>query len=385
MSRLPGATGLLAATIFLQLVGAVQADVPAPPAVEGRSYILVDFQTGKVLAKQNEHERVEPASITKLMTAYVAFRALKSGQVKLTDEAFISERAWREGGAASGGSATFLPLNSRVPIEILLQGMIIQSGNDASMALAEHLGGSEEGFADLMNQYAKELGMTGTHYTNSPGLPHPEHYTTAADVAILGRAIIREFPEYYRWYSQKDFTYNGIKQGNRNLLLYRDPTVDGLKTGHTESAGYCLVSSAKRNDMRLIAVVMGTSSPDARAKASLELLNYGFRAYETRRLYQAGSQLAEARVWKGNVEKAGLGLREDIWVTLPRGSLPQVQAGMQAPKDIIAPVDAAAEVGRLRLTLSGESLADAPLFALTPVTEGSWWRQAADTVLLWFE
>lgn len=382
MMRLPGAMGLLAVAIFSALANAA---APPPPAVEARSHVLVDFQSGKVLAAGNENQRVEPASITKLMTAYAVFRALKSGSAKLTDEAFISERAWRTGGAASGGSATFLPLNSRVPIEVLLKGMIIQSGNDASIALAEHIGGSEEAFADQMNQYARELGMTGTHYTNSPGLPDPEHYTTAADIAILARAMIREFPDYYRWYSEKDFTYNGIKQGNRNLLLYRDPTVDGIKTGHTESAGYCLASSAKRNDMRLIAVVMGTKSPDARAKASLELLNWGFRAWESKRLYEKGAQLAEARVWKGTIEKTGLGLKDEIWVTVPRGSLPQIQAAVQAPRDIVAPVDAAAEIGRLQLTLGGEKLADAPLVALTPVEEGSLWRQAVDTVLLWFE
>jgi D-alanyl-D-alanine carboxypeptidase (penicillin-binding protein 5/6) len=353
--------------------------------VEARSHILIDFQTGKVLAAGNENQRVEPASITKLMTAYAVFRGLKSGQVKLTDDAFISERAWRTGGAASGGSATFLPLNSRVPVEVLLKGMIIQSGNDASIALAEHLSGSEDAFADQMNQYARELGMTGTHYTNSPGLPDPEHYTTAADIAVLARAMIREFPEHYRWYSEKDFTYNGIKQGNRNLLLYRDPTVDGIKTGHTESAGYCLASSAKRNDMRLIAVVMGTKSPDARAKASLELLNWGFRAWESKRLYEKGAQLAEARVWKGDAEKTGLGLKDDVWVLVPRGSLPQIQAAVQAPRDIVAPVSASAELGRLQLTLGGEKIADAPLVALTPIAEGSLWRQAVDTVLLWFE
>jgi D-alanyl-D-alanine carboxypeptidase (penicillin-binding protein 5/6) len=380
--RLPGAIGLLAAAIFSQ---AASAAAPPPPAVEARSHILIDFQTGKVLAAGNENQRVEPASITKLMTAYAVFRGLKSGQVKLTDDAFISERAWRTGGAASGGSATFLPLNSRVPVEVLLKGMIIQSGNDASIALAEHLSGSEDAFADQMNQYARELGMTGTHYTNSPGLPDPEHYTTAADIAVLARAMIREFPEHYRWYSEKDFTYNGIKQGNRNLLLYRDPTVDGIKTGHTESAGYCLASSAKRNDMRLIAVVMGTKSPDARAKASLELLNWGFRAWESKRLYEKGAQLAEARVWKGDAEKTGLGLKDDVWVLVPRGSLPQIQAAVQAPRDIVAPVSASAELGRLQLTLGGEKIADAPLVALTPIAEGSLWRQAVDTVLLWFE
>jgi D-alanyl-D-alanine carboxypeptidase (penicillin-binding protein 5/6) len=361
------------------------AAVPPPPAIEAKAHILIDFRTGKVLAAANEHTRMEPASLTKLMTAYTVYKALQEGAISMTDQVRVSEHAWRTGGAGSGGSTTMLPIDSSAPMEVMLKGMIIQSGNDASIALAEHISGSEEAFADQMNQYARELGMTGTHYTNSPGLPDPEHYTTAADIAMLARAVIREFPEYYRWYSEKDFTYNGIKQGNRNLLLYRDPTVDGIKTGHTESAGYCLASSAKRNDMRLIAVVMGTSSPDARAKASLELLNWGFRAWESKRLYEKGAQLAEARVWKGTVEKTGLGLRDEIWVTVPRGSLPQVQATVQSPRDITAPVGSTAEIGRLKLTLGGETLADAPLIALAPVEEGSLWRQAVDTVLLWFE
>lgn len=227
--------------------------------------------------------------------------------------------------------------------------------------------------------------MNDTHYMNSPGLPDPEHYTSAVDVAILGRAIIREFPEYYAWFSEKDFVFNGIKQGNRNLLLYRDPTVDGIKTGHTKSAGYCLAASAKRGDMRMIAVVMGTESPDARAKASLELLNYGFRYYDTKRLYQTGKPVAEARVWKGAAETVGLGVPQDLWVTVPRGSLEQIKASTEAPRDLVAPLDPKAPVGKLKVTLGGEPLLESPLVPLAAVAEGTLWRRAVDTVLLWFE
>lgn len=382
MSKLPRAAGVL---LFFLVAALAEAAVQPPPAIAARSYVLIDFHTGKVLAAENEHQRVEPASLTKLMTAYAAFRALKDGQIKLTDEVFVSEHAWRTGGAASGGSATFLPLNSTASVEVMLKGMIIQSGNDASIALAEHLGGSEAAFSDIMNRYARELGMTDSNFTNSAGLPDPQHYTSAADVAILGRAIIAEFPEYYRWYSEKDYTFNGIKQGNRNLLLYRDPTVDGIKTGHTKSAGYCLASSAQRGGMRLIAVVMGTASEEARARASAELLNYGFRFYETRRLQEAGAPVAQSRVWKGTAENVPLGLASDLWVTFPRGKAEELRTEAEAPRDLVAPITAGAPLGRLRISVGDEVLSETPLVALAAVAEGSLWRQAVDTVLLWFE
>lgn len=383
----PGAIGLLSLLFFCALAGAAAPPVqaPPPPAIAAKAYILIDFNTGKVLAAQNEHERVEPASLTKLMTAYAVFKALEQNKVKLTDSVFVSERAWREGGAGSAGSTTFLPVNSTAPLEALLKGMIIQSGNDASIALAEHLSGSEEAFSDLMNRHARELGLNDTHYVNSTGLPDPNHYTSAADVATLARATIGEFPGYYRWYSEKNFTFNGIKQGNRNLLLYRDPTVDGIKTGHTQSAGFCLASSAKRGDMRLIAVVMGTASADARAKASLELLNYGFRFFETHRLYEAGKPVTEARVWKGVAEKVALGVPADLWVTIPRGAMDQIKATTEAPRDLVAPVATGTSAGRLSISLAGQPLAQTPLVPLTAVAKGSLWRQLVDTVLLWFE
>jgi D-alanyl-D-alanine carboxypeptidase (penicillin-binding protein 5/6) len=382
MKTASGAIGLLALCLFAL---SAPAAVPPPPAIEAKSFALIDFNTGKVLAAQNERQRLEPASLTKLMTAYAVYKALAAGSVQLTDPVYVSEHAWRTGGAGSGGSTTMLPINSAAPLEVMLRGMIIQSGNDASIALAEHLSGSEEAFSDLMNRHAKELGMADTHFVNSTGLPHPEHYTSAADIATLSRAIIAEFPEHYAWYKEKEYVFNGIKQGNRNLLLYRDPTVDGIKTGHTQAAGYCLAASAKRGDMRLISVVMAMADEQARAKASQELLNYGFRFFETRRLYQAGEQISEARVWKGTAETVGLGIAEDLWLTAPRGSFEQLSSQPEAPRDLVAPLVAGQPVGRLLVSLGGESLAEAPLVPLAAVPAGSLWRQGVDSVLLWLE
>lgn len=382
MRTLPGAARLLVLFLFPLLA---LAEVPPPPTLEAKAWVLVDFQTGKVLAAQNEHARVEPASITKLMTAYAVYKALAEGAAKLTDPVQVSEHAWRTGGAGSGGSTTMLPINSSAPLEVMLNGMIIQSGNDASIALAEHLSGSEPAFSDLMNRYAKALGMNDTHFVNATGLPDPEHYTSAADIATLSRALIAEFPDHYRLYAEKEYVFNGIRQGNRNLLLYRDPTVDGIKTGHTQSAGYCLAASAKRGDMRLVSVVMGMKSEDARARGSQELLNYGFRFFETRQFYQSGKPLSEARVWKGGAEKVQLGAAKDVWLTVPRGEADKVQVQTDAPRDLEAPLTTAAPVGRVRLTLGGQPLAEVPLVPLANVAEGSLWRQAVDTVLLWFE
>ncbi len=376
-------TFLFACLVAGPALAAVQ--VQPPPAIDAKAYVLVDFATGKVLAGQNENARLEPASITKLMTAYAVYKALEAGAVKLDDPVMVSENAWRTGGAGSGGSTTMLPINSSAPLEVMLKGMIIQSGNDASIALAEHLAGSEGAFADVMNRHAKELGLTNSNFMNATGLPDPSHYMSAADIAKLSRAIIAEFPQHYAWYKERDYVFNGIRQGNRNLLLYRDPSVDGLKTGHTSSAGYCLAASAKRGDMRLISVVMAMANEEARAKASAELLNYGFRFYETRQLYKAGQKVAEARVWKGAAEQVALGTAQELWVTLPRGSLDEVQASTEAPRDLIAPLDTATAVGRLKLTLAGKPLAEVPITPLADVAEGSLWRQAVDTVLLWFE
>ena len=373
-------TGLLAGLLLITINASAEIPVPSAPEISARGYILVDHNSGRVLASRNENERLDPASITKLMTAYAAFRALRDGQITLSEEIPISERAWR-----TQGSRMFIEVNTRVPVEDLMQGMIVQSGNDASVALAEYLAGSEAVFAELMNSYARELGMVNTQYRNATGLPAEGHYTTAADIALLASAIVREFPQYYGWYSQREYSYNGITQKNRNALLWRDPSVDGMKTGMTDAAGYCLVSSAQRDGMRLIAVVLGTKSPTARANDSQSLLNYGFRFFETRLLYTAGQPVTETRVWKGEAESAGLGVRQDIYVTIPRGTYDQLQAQLDLPDQVVAPVDTAQELGVLRVNLANERLFETNLFALNAVSTGSLWQQARDSVLLWFE
>lgn len=354
--------------------------IPAPPAISAKAYMLVDHASGQTLASLHENERLDPASITKLMTAYAVFRSIKSKRIGLEDPVTISDTAWR-----TGGSRSFVSLGSQVPVSVLLQGMIIQSGNDASVALAEHVAGSESAFADLMNQYAKELGMKDTSYRNATGLPDPAHYTTAADIIKVANAIIREFPEYYRWYSQKDFSWNGITQSNRNGLLWRDSTVDGMKTGHTDTAGYCLVSSALRDGMRLVAVVLGTDSPAARERDSHTLLNYGYRFWETKRILTAGQTLNESRVWKGEAELVNIGVKQDIWATLPRGSAEQLGSKLSLPVQLIAPLDTGVALGKVRISLGDKLIAEANLYPLKPVPTGSLWQQGRDTVLLWLE
>ncbi len=371
----------LAAGLLVNAVHAADPNqIPAPPALNAKAYLLVDHQSGRILASHNENERLDPASITKLMTAYAVFRSIRDERIGLEDPVLIGEAAWR-----TGGSRSFVDLGDRVPLSVLLQGMIIQSGNDASVALAEHVSGSESAFADLMNLYAKELGMTDTSYRNSTGLPDPEHYTTAADILKVANAIIREFPEYYRWYSQKDFTWNSITQSNRNGLLWRDTTVDGMKTGFTETAGYCLVSSALRDEMRLVAVVLGTDSPRARESESQTLLNYGYRFYETKLLLPAGKALSEARVWKGDQDTAGIGVNHDIWVTVPRGTGDGLKPVFTLPAQLIAPLDPTVELGRVRVSLADQTIAEAGLYPVAAVAEGSLWQQTRDSVLLWFE
>lgn len=354
--------------------------IPAPPAISAKAYILVDHTSGQTLASLRETERLDPASITKLMTAYVVFRSIKSKRIGLEDPVAISETAWR-----TGGSRSFIDLGSQVPVSVLLQGVIIQSGNDASVALAEHVAGSESAFAELMNQYAKELGMKDTSYRNATGLPDPDHYTTAADIIKVASAIIREFPEYYRWYSQKDFSWNGITQSNRNGLLWRDSTVDGMKTGFTDTAGYCLVSSALRDGMRLVAVVLNTDSPAARERDSHTLLNYGYRFWETKRILTAGQTLNESRVWKGDTELVNIGVNQDVWATLPRGSAAQISSKLTLPAQLIAPLDTSVSLGKVRVSLGSKPVAEADLYPLKAVPEGSLWQQGRDTVLLWLE
>ncbi len=366
--------------ILVPALLAAQVVTPAPPPLSARGYLLIDQQSGRVLASKAANERLEPASITKLMTAYAVFRALEAGQMELSDQVLVSEKAWR-----TPGSRMFIEVGTRVSVELLLQGMIVQSGNDASVALAEYVASSEEIFADLMNQLAAELGMTETHYVNSTGLPAEDHYTSAADIAKLAQAIITEYPEYYRWYSQKEFSYNDIKQPNRNSLLWRDPSVDGLKTGYTQAAGYCLASSAMRDGMRLIAVVLGNRSEETRARESQTLLNYGFRFFETRLLYPAGGAVTEARVWKGSRELTELGVKDDFYVTVPKGSYDQLEAAVDVPARLMAPLDPSQQLGQIRVVLDEQTLASADLYSLTDVENGNFWQRSRDTVLLWFE
>lgn len=374
-------TRLLFALLLLALLPAAQAlPVPAPPAIAAKGYILEDYFSGQVLAESNAGERMEPASITKLMTAYVVFSALKHNEIHLTDMVTVSERAWR-----TEGSRMFAKVGTQVAVEDLLKGMIIQSGNDSSVALAEHVAGGEEAFAGLMNRYAERLGLKDTHFMNATGLPDPQHYTTARDIARLTRAIITDFPDFFPLYSQKSFTYNNITQYNRNKLLWRDPSVDGMKTGHTESAGFCLVTTSKRADMRLISVVLGTASENARAKESETLLDYGFRFFETHKLYPANGPLAEARVWKGEHTKLALGPAGDIYATIPRGQYGKLNATMQVDANITAPVTKGGRYGAIRITLGDDLIQEEPLVAYDEIPEGGLWRRMVDSVILWFE
>jgi serine-type D-Ala-D-Ala carboxypeptidase (penicillin-binding protein 5/6) len=384
MHRIQSLLLLISFLIVAAAQAAIIPPVPRPPSIDAKSWILIDNTSGRVLGSRNADQRLEPASLTKLMTGYAVFHALKEGKLKLHGEIPISEYAWRVGGAASGGSTTFAQVGSRLPVEVLVQGMIVQSGNDASIALAEAVAGSEATFAELMNGYAAALGMNGSHFQNSTGLPGDQHYTTAQDMARLARAIVREFPEYYKWYSQKDFTWNGITQHNRNGLLYRDPAVDGMKTGHTESAGYCLVSSARRDGMRLISVVMGMKSPKAREDASMSLLNYGFGFYETRRVYAGGRELAKPRVFGAPDGRAAVGLRREFALTLPRGRYADVKTTLTLKPDLEAPIAANQAVGSVRAVLDGKVIGEQPLYPLAAVEKGNVFRRMWDTVASWF-
>jgi serine-type D-Ala-D-Ala carboxypeptidase (penicillin-binding protein 5/6) len=352
--------------------------IPSPPQVIARSYILVDYQTGKVLAAANATERMEPASLTKLMTAYIVFHELSVGKLKLTDMVTVSEHAWR-----SEGSRTFIELGKPVSVEDLILGMIVQSGNDATIALAERVAGTEDTFAQLMNSTAKSLNMVGSHFGNSSGLPSPEDYTTARDMSLLATAMIRDFPQYYKYYSVREFVHNGIKQQNRNGLLEKDPSVDGLKTGHTDSAGFCLVTSAHRENMRLISVVLGSTSMKAREDASAALLSYGFTFYDTKLIVKAGTALASTHVWKAAQPTAELGIKDDLYMTLGRGQA-DVKTAVDVKPKLIAPLALDADVGVVRVLNGTQVLQTIPLRPLKPVQAGGWWRRLIDTIRLWF-
>ncbi|MDH3846716.1 MAG: D-alanyl-D-alanine carboxypeptidase [Gammaproteobacteria bacterium] len=366
---------LASTTIFAQ-----SRPVPAPPIIGATSYLMIDAKSGHELASLKPDAPVPPASLTKLMTTYVVFHAIEEGQITLEDEVTISEKAWR-----MQGSRMFIEVGTRVRVKDLLLGVIVQSGNDASVALAEYVAGSEEVFAAMMNQYAQALGMTSTHFVNATGWPDDEHYSTARDLAILARALIGEFPEHYQWHAIKEFQWGDIKQPNRNRLLWRDDSVDGLKTGHTESAGYCLVASAERDGMRIISVVLGTASDKSRIDGSQAMINYGFRFFETRLLYKAGEEITRARVWKSASEYSSLGVMEDLYITVPRGAYDSLESVHNMPAIIEAPVATGQPLGELKVSLNDEILLQQQLRALEDNPSGSFWQRIVDTVMLWLE
>jgi D-alanyl-D-alanine carboxypeptidase (penicillin-binding protein 5/6) len=361
-----------------------EAPVPPPPQFDARSWVLMDYASGQILASKDPDARVEPASITKIMTDYVVSAEIGAGKVHMDDQVFISEHAWRGGGAGTDGSTSFLKLNSKVPLKDLLYGLIIQSGNDAAIALAEHVAGTEPAFAGLMNAYARQLGMTGTHYVNASGYPAENHYTTARDVAILSRALIHNFPDDYAISAIKEFEWNGIKQHNRNTLLWRDPSVDGIKTGHTSGAGYCLAASAKQGDSRMIAIVMGATSEKARSDDAQALLNYGFGFYESHKVYAAGKPLAQPRLWKGEQDTLPIGLTDDLLITVKRGDYDKLKASIDLPATLIAPFAKGQQIGTLHLTLDGKPLLTRPVVALADAPQGGFFSRLWDAILLWF-
>lgn len=370
-----------AIVVLVLCSSAVQAaGAPQPPQVDAKAHFLVDMHSERVLSENNADDHLEPASLTKMMTSYVVFAEMARGKFELADEVLVSEKAWR-----MKGSRMFIEVGTRVSVEALLMGLIVQSGNDAAVALAEFVAGDESTFADLMNRHARRLGMTGSHFTNASGLPESDHYTTARDMALMAAALIRDFPEFYSWNAVREYEYGGIKQRNRNSLLFRDDSVDGLKTGYTKAARYCLVASAIRENMRLIAVVMGAESSRARARMAQSLLNYGFRFYETRRVYASDENVTDVRVWKGDAMHLALGLDQNLYVTVPRGRFDEIDAKMEIVARIVAPVRAGEQLGVLRLALGDTLSVERPLVALDDVAEGNLWRRVSDHVRLMFE
>ena len=360
--------------------------IPPAPKPAGTAWILMDYTTGQVLAGENYEQRLEPASITKVMTSYVVAAEIKNGKIKPTDPVLMSERAWREGGAGTDGSYSGFELNKTAPLVDMEKGMAVQSGNDAAIALAEHVAGSEEAFASLMNNYAARIGMKNTHFVNAHGLSAPEHYSTAHDLALLGQAMIRDYPETYAYNKIKEYKVGAMNpQPNRNLLLWRDPAVDGIKTGHHSGAGYCLMSSALRGDQRLIAVVMGSTSEKQRADDSMALLNWGFRFFETHRLYEAGKAIAQQRVWKGTSKQVQLGVAQPLLVGVPRGRYADLKPTMDVPKVLEAPIAKGQAIGTVKVALDGKLVAQAPLVAINAVERGGFFRRLWDSFWMWWE
>jgi D-alanyl-D-alanine carboxypeptidase (penicillin-binding protein 5/6) len=379
---IPGRLAGYAAVAFgaLAFQGVAQETAPALPKLAATSHYLADYSTGQVLSESGADEALPPASLTKLMTAYVVFQALDAGRLALADTAHVSEKAWR-----MGGTRMFIEVNSDVVVEDLLRGLLVQSGNDAAVALAERLSGSLDAFVAEMNAAAESLGMKGSVFRNPHGLPARGHVSTARDLAVLAKAIIHEFPQYYRYYSERDFTYNGIHQKNRNALLWRDASVDGMKTGYTASAGYCIVTSAERDGMRLIAVVMGAQTARQRNDGTQKLLEYGFGNFETRKLYSAGQELEAARVLGGELPYTVLGLADDLYVTIPRGAYAELAASMDVLADLAAPLVSGTTVGQVRVSLAGQPIATTPVVVLTNVLEGGVWARIRDELSLLLE
>lgn len=364
------------------LAFAQQAAVAAPalPAIAAKAYVLLDFNSGQILASDHPDERVEPASLTKLMTAYLAFMALKQKTLNPDQIVPVSQRAWR-----AQGSRMFVEPHKPVTVNELIRGMIVQSGNDACIALAEAIAGSEEVFARMMTREAQRLGMKNTHFVNATGLPHPQHYSTAQDMAVLAAAIVRDFPEYYPLYATKEFRYNNISQSNRNRLLWTDPTVDGMKTGYTEDAGYCLVTSARRDNRRLISVLMGAASDSARAIESQKLLNYGFQFYDTVRLYEKNQPVATLQVWKGSSNAVKAGFASDFYLTLPKGQADKLSANVESMQPLLAPISAGQRVGTMRLMLDGKLYRELPVVALESVPVAGMLGRGWDSIRLLFK
>lgn len=380
IQNLPLLRQLLPAVLFAMSILPGAAFAIKAPTVNASGYLLVDVESGQALSEQNADARLEPASLTKIMTAHVVFSEIKADRISLQDMVLISEKAWK-----MEGSKMFIEVNKQVSVEELLKGLIIQSGNDAAVALAEHVAGSEEAFAELMNKHAAQLGMNGTHFVNSSGMPDKNHYTTPRDIALVTEATILEFPEFYKWYAEKEYTYNKIKQPNRNRLLWRDESVDGVKTGHTQAAGYCLVSSAKREGTRLISVIMGTNSDSSRIVESRKLLNWGFRFFETSTLFKRGEELKSVRIWKGDVDTLSVGVGDDVFIRYPRDMKDKLSAKLSISTPLEAPVSKGQQIGSIDIMLQDDKLKIVPLIALEDVKEAGIFGWLVDTALQWFE
>ncbi len=384
----PRAVALIAFCLFTLLTGttahAERVLVPAAPQIAAKAWMLLDAHTGKVLVEHNADERLPPASLTKMMTSYIVSEEISAGRLQESDLVKVSDDAWRRGGSASGGSTMFLKPRSEVPVIDLLTGVIVPSGNDAAIALAQHIAGAEDAFADVMNQQAQLLGMLDTNYENATGLPSENHYTTARDLSKLARALVFDHPEHYKLYSEKYFKHNGINQPNFNQLLFKNKFVDGIKTGHTDAAGYCLVASAEREGMRLISIVMGTESKSARVTASQKLLSYGFRYYQTLALYKAGETISTEAVWKGKADQVDLGIKDELLVTIPRGAHNDIEAEMRVSSILEAPLAKGQVVGSVHVKLDGEELATIDLQVMKDVEQAGFFSRTWDSILLLF-